>query len=148
MKSLLLKTSVMIAAGFAAMFSAMPANAQAPTLMRVDVPFAFLAGEQVHPAGMYYISVDSRFHIAELRSIHEKAAYRVALKPGTVSRTKGTEAKGYLVFSQYGQTWVLRGVCSHDADGAYRVTPSKAEIELAKANLGGGTVETTVQTVR
>ena len=144
MKNVISKMSVLIAVSLVVL-SATPANAQT-SLMRVDIPFAFLAGNEVHPAGAYVFKVDSNFRLVDFRALDGRATYRIQLAGGLPSKA-GQAVKGSLRFNCYGDTYALSGIWSYGAEQGYKVKPSKAESELART-WGGPVSETNIQTVR
>ena len=68
MRNLTPGNAVFFALSIAALFRATPAQAQSSYSMRMDVPFQFVAGNQVLPAGPYSFTVDSAFHILKIQA--------------------------------------------------------------------------------
>ena len=136
MKRIISEAGVLLVAGLAVLSVAMPARAE--TLMRVNIPFEFLAGEQTHPAGDYYVRVNSEYRYVELRPTKSAIAERVALNGSAVPRQGMERMKGFLRFERYGSTYAMRAVGVPNAETGMGVKPSKIEKDLAKANGGSG----------
>jgi hypothetical protein len=141
MKSVIAKTAVFIVAGFVVLSAATPSK----TEMRANIPFAFLAGDRMHPAGEYWVQVNSDCRYVSLRPFNSTTARHVALDGNFVPRT-GRDIRGFLRFEQYGPTYALRAVGIRGAESGLGVRPSKAEKELARAN--GGAPGTEVSLVQ
>jgi hypothetical protein len=122
--------------------AAATANAE-PIAMRVTVPFAFYAGDGLHPAGEYLISVSRTFRAVDLRRVEAAVSDRAPLKWAPVARKTDHGAKGFLRFARYGDVFALRSVWIAGVDG-YELIPSKVEAELAK-NGGGASGSFTIQ---
>ncbi len=137
MKTLSFKLGLIAAAGLLATTMAATANAQDRHLMRVNVPFAFLAGDRTLPAGDYLFRLDPQFDLVDIHPIAENAIYRVQLKGAFVSRQRTGSEGGLLTFAKYGNRLVLRGVWANGEHEGHEVKTSKAEIELARATGGG-----------
>ena len=144
MKNVFAKATVLMAAGFAVLMGAAPARSE--TRMSVNIPFAFLAGEQIHAAGAYQIRVNADMKYVELRPVEGVATERVLLDGTYVSRADKTATAGFLQFAQYGETYALRAVGAPGAGEGLGLAHSRAEKELAKTN--GGASRTSIVTVR
>jgi hypothetical protein len=131
MKNLIAKAGVLVAAGFMAFSAATPV--QAATLMQVNVPFAFLAGDQINTAGVYWVRVSSAPQRVELRSAKSALAERLVMNGTTVRRIGSDLTKGFLRFERLGSMYVLWAVGSAGSEDALVVKPSKTEEQLAKA---------------
>lgn len=125
------KILAFIALGMAGVV-APPAGAQ-PSAMRVVVPFAFLAGDEVYQPGMYLVRVDENHITAELRSISGTQMARIGLGSGFTGNASQM-SKGVLRFVQYGELWSLSGIWIGGAERGYKVRPGKTQSELAKAH--------------
>jgi hypothetical protein len=136
MKKIISEAGVLLVAGLAVLSAAMPARAE--TLMRVNIPFEFLAGERIHPAGDYFVLVNSDYRFVELRPSKSAHAEWVALNGRYVPRQGVDPMKGFLRFERYGSTYAMRAVGIPNAEAGMAVKPSKIEKELAKSNGGAG----------
>ena len=137
MKNVIAKAAVLIMAGFAVLSAAAPSE----TPMLANIPFAFLAGDQMHPAGEYLIRVNADYRYVELRPAKSAIAERVGLNGKSTERNRVSLGKGFLRFERYGSTYALSGVATAQAKAGMSVTPSKAEKELAKVPGGGVAVD-------
>jgi hypothetical protein len=136
MKSLIAKAAVLLVAGFVVLSAAMPSQ----TLMRANIPFAFLAGDQMHPAGEYWVQVNPEFRYVSLRPLDGATAQWAALNGSYVPRTGRELTKGFLQFERYESTYALRAVGIPEAKAGFGVMPSRAEKEL-KAHGAAARVE-------
>ncbi|MDR3698576.1 MAG: hypothetical protein P4L56_03010 [Candidatus Sulfopaludibacter sp.] len=143
MKKIITKSGILIAAGLAICATAAAAPPTA-TLMRIDIPFSFLAGEKSMPAGIYWVRLDARSHTLDLTAANEGASRRLLVTDGHATRKESVASRGVLSFRRYGSTLVLKGVYAPGAMESHNLPPSKAEIELAKATVPATTGEATV----
>jgi hypothetical protein len=136
MKLLSSKLGIIATAALLSSALAWTAHAQASHLLRVHVPFAFLAGDQTLPAGDYLVKVDPRLNVIDLLPRENNEIHRLLLRHDFVKRPASNLDDGLLTFAKYGNQFVLRGVWTDGAAEGHEVVPSKAEIELSK-NTGG-----------
>ena len=124
------KAAVVAALSLALLALAVPASAQ--TNMRVDVPFAFIAGNQVLPAGTYNLVIDANFSICHLDSFTNGSVHMVHFVPGK-ARSSAKIETGVVQFEKYGDHYVMSGVWKPGyTDGLATVT-SHRMLETAKA---------------
>jgi hypothetical protein len=97
--------------------------------IQADVPFQFLAGGKVLPAGSYRVDFDPIAHRVVLRSVDGKAG--VQAWTTNVCR-KGAPDRGALMFHQYGKTYVLRQAALAGRTEAAELAWSKAERQMAR----------------
>ncbi len=116
-------------------------SAAPPAQMRAHIPFAFLAGEHLHPAGDYLLEVNSDFQCISLRSAGSTEVERVSFDGKRVARSGQDRSKGFLRFERYGATYTLHAVGVPEAPAGFGVKPSNAEKELGKANRAVALVE-------
>ncbi len=119
-------------------------SAATPYQMRAHIPFAFLAGEHVNPAGDYWVEVNADFQCISLRPVQSTEERRVRFNGKQVARSGRDRSKGFLRFEQYGATYTLRAVGAPEAPAGFGVKPSNAEKELAKVNRAVALVEISV----
>ena len=143
MKKLLSSIAIPIALGLVVLTAATPANAQPSFHVRVSVPFPFLAGEQVRPAGDYWFHVNKDFKTLDLQAANETRLQRVPLKFTPVNRGKQPLETGFVSFQKLGDGYVLRGVWGGGMNTGFHTRPSAAEREMAKRN-GGAAPSTAV----
>jgi hypothetical protein len=134
MKNAFAKATVLMATGFAAFLGATPAKCETP--MRVNIPFAFVAGEQTHAAGAYEVRVNHGLRYVELRPLDSALVERVLLDGAFSPRADKNATGGFLQFRQYGNSYALRSVGAPGAAEGLDVKRSKAEKELS--NVAGG----------
>ena len=137
MKNLITKAAVLLVTGCVVLSAAMPSHRP----MRVNIPFAFLAGDQMLPAGEYWVGVNSEFRYVSLRPVNSATSRNVALNGTFVPRIARDLTRGFLQFEQYGSTHALRAVGVPEAEAGLGLAQSKAEAELAKANGGPAVAE-------
>ena len=119
---------ILVVIGVIGLMAAPAAYAQI-SLMRVEVPFQFLAGGKVLPAGLYRVALDTATQRMELRMLDR--ADGIYLSARTTNRPEAW-GQNQLSFHKYGNTYFLRQVVT--AGRTSELPPSAAEIELAKAN--------------
>jgi hypothetical protein len=102
MKNLISKTTVRIALGLVVLLSVTTASAE--TVGRFQIPFQFLMGDKVLPAGDYKVKIDTANMRIQLASWEDSAS--VNLTANTPHRVAADTGK--LVFHKYGRVLVLR----------------------------------------
>lgn len=137
MKNATLKTSLRIAIGVLVLLSVTTASAAADG--RFHIPFQFLMGNQVLPAGDYNVKIDTANKRIELTSWNGSAA--VCLSANTPVRTTSEAEIGKLVFHKFGNVTVLREMWRSGARSGHELTVSKAEREMAKAGIASSNIE-------
>ena len=128
MKNLISKRTVAIAAAFAALLVAAPAQAQ---VAEFDVPFPFLLQDKVLPAGQYVVRADAGSQTVALR-LPSGTSMGLAMSV-PVRRPASAPAVGSAVFQKYGKTYVLKTVWSRGVREGFQLPVSSAERELARA---------------
>lgn len=115
---------------FMVMAGATPANGQ--TMARFNVPFQFVAGDQVLPAGEYRVTVGQGLRRIDLRQVSDdKGAYLAAI-PTQLNSTANT---GTLVFNVYGKVRVLQAMRIRGTAEGIELPLSKVTRELARAGV-------------
>ena len=132
----------LIALGLGAMMCAAPAVAQ--TTMRFNVPFAFVAGDHVMPAGAYRVTLDNSFGLARFEGLSDLSVQLVRLVPGGIERKTGSNYTGSLRFAKYGEKYFLDGVWKAGSIAGNATIPSKRMLESAKAGQPADTVSVSV----
>ena len=133
MRTLTSGKAVFFALSIAALFRAAPAQAQSSYSMRMDVPFQFVAGNQVLPAGQYSFTVDSAFHVLRIRSRKGTETSMVPLLSVSERRSRSHLEKGMLRFANTDGVQILNGVWQPGSDEGAQTVPSKQAIAAAKA---------------
>ncbi|MFB3827904.1 MAG: hypothetical protein ACE15B_14125 [Bryobacteraceae bacterium] len=99
--------------------------------VRADIPFQFLAGDQVLPAGSYQVRFDPEFRKIQFHSPESTATLFLLTK--SFKRPEGAQADtGLLVFHKYGNVYALRNVWNPRQAKGYAAPVSKVERELAR----------------
>ena len=107
MKNLISWKSTLVAAALAVLW---PAAASAQAYIRVDVPFAFTAGNRLLPAGEYVFVVDTNHMTSRIYLPSGLSAGFVNLVPGVTERPAAQSAKGMVRFQRYGEKYILTGI--------------------------------------
>ena len=130
----------------AALLWVVPAGAQVST-MRMEIPFTFVAGDQVLPAGLYVVTVDQNFHHCRFDNLSDSSLRVVRLAGATDSRPLTKVAKGTLRFTRYGGQHFLSAVWRPGQEDGNRVVASKRLLEAAKSKGNGNDGSPAVVTV-
>jgi hypothetical protein len=136
MTNLISKKTCWIAAGLLATALAAGLNAQTST-MRANIPFQFIAGDEVFPAGRYTVNVDERFHLIQLLPSHDARTYPILLSIVSSQRKKDESALGALKFVKRDQLFVLNAVWRPGEIDGHPLYVPKAGRELARETPGG-----------
>lgn len=131
-----MKTRIVIALSIAATALLWPiavqAQATAPRpLLKLDVPFAFVAGDMNMPAGQYEV-----LHIMNpgwilIRNTNGRANAVVHVQ---VSATSVGGSSNKLVFSRYGEKYFLSQVWTGEDNEVHDCFKSSAELTLARSS--------------
>ena len=137
MKNLISKTSLRIATGVLILLSVTTAGAAADG--RFHIPFQFMMGDKVLPAGDYNVKIDTANQRIELTSWNGSAGACLSanMPAGAVSKTE----TGKLVFHKFGKVAVLRQMWRSGAKYGHELTFSKAEREMVKAGTASTNIE-------
>jgi hypothetical protein len=121
------KTGLAIAMGMVAFVTA--ASADAVPAGRFQVPFQFLAGDTVLPAGDYTVKIDSASNRIELHSWNGSAG--LLLTADAPHRDVAGSRTGKLVFHRYANALVLGEMWRHGSGYGHRLSASRMEREMA-----------------
>lgn len=132
--------TTLITLGVAAFLCSTPARAQVTT-MHVDIPFAFVAGNQVLPAGSYRVTVDQDFRRLRFDAKADVNTYLARLSTATDSRPSEKIERGTLRFACYDGQYFLINVWRPGQEEGNRVQASKRLLEAATR---GNVMPTTV----
>jgi hypothetical protein len=135
MKNLISKTTLRIALGLVVLLSVTTASAE--TAGRFQIPFQFLMGDKVLPAGDYKVTVDTANMRIQLSGWEGSAS--VYLTANSPNRTATDTGK--LVFNKYGRILVLREMWKSGSSHGHELTTSKAEREIARQAGTSSTLE-------
>ena len=125
------------ALGVAALLWVSPAGAQVST-MRMEIPFAFVAGDQLLPAGQYVVTVDQDFNRCLFANQSNTNAQMIRLESATESRRLAKASLGTLRFTRYGGQHFLSAVWRPGHEEGNRVVASKRLLEAARSKVYGG----------
>ena len=117
---------LMIVTAFA-IVSLTAANAQ--TTGRFDIPFQFVAGQTILPAGDYRVKVEAGSAWMQIVNADGKAALQVLAVP---AQAKAAPATGSLEFQRNGDTYVLTAVRVRNSNRGLQLPAKQVARELAK----------------
>ena len=137
MKNLTSQMSLRIAMAVLVLLSVTTANAA--TDGRFHIPFQFLMGDKVLPAGDYNVKIDTANQRIELTSWHGSAG--VFISANTPFRAVPEAEIGKLVFHKFGKVTVLREMWRSGAKYGHELILSKAEREMARAGTASSNIE-------
>jgi hypothetical protein len=126
--------TLLIVAAFA-IVSLTAANAQ--TTGKFDIPFQFVAGQTVLPAGEYKVKVESGSAGMQIVHTDGKAALVLFAVP---TQAKEAPATGRLEFRRNGDTYVLASVWVRHSNRGLQLPTKQVERELAKAAEGSSAI--------
>ena len=112
---------------------ATPAAAQTER-MKVDVPFQFVAGDTVLPAGTYIVELRETSRAMTLQG--DTKAIRVPMTGAEVRRVDNGRGNGALWFERVGNQYVLRKAFNPNRTVGCALFRSKLERELASKSPG------------
>jgi hypothetical protein len=119
---------ILMLVGLVSLLTAAPASGQ--TIARFNVPFQFVAGDRVLPAGEYRVTVDSGLRRVEIR---QAGADDGAFLMATPAITKDAANASKLVFTATGSVKLLQWVRIGGRAEGLELPVSKAQREFAKA---------------
>jgi hypothetical protein len=103
--------------------------------MRVDIPFAFTAGNQSLPAGEYRFTIDHDRMLTTIAPLDGSDVHLVRLVPGASERKSTAVEKGLLRFEKYGERYVLSEIWRPGSTAGKTVTGKRPPRELANAKV-------------
>ena len=137
MNNFITKTGLAIAMGMVAFVTL--ASAEAIPAGRFQVPFQFLAGDKVLPAGDYTVKIDSASNRMELHSWGGSAG--LLLTADAPHRDLTGSPKGKLVFNRYGNVLALSEMWRYGSSYGHRLPASRLEREIARKGTPAATVQ-------
>ncbi len=114
-------------------------SAYGRTSTRFAIPFQFLAGDQMMPAGQYSVRLDLGTRTQNLRHESDQSMSSLRVIPG--KRSLDQVEEGRLLFKAYGNAGVLAKVWTRGGDDASDLPVSKAERELVRTVRAGSPIE-------
>lgn len=130
MKNSTLSKAVLIAISLFVLAAVTPLSAET-TWMRAQVPFQFLAGDKLLPAGQYEVELNPTSNRMTIRPMDGGAGMFLSI--GSTELTRTTADRGTLVFYKYGSRYVLRRVWNSGSVQGFEFPKSNTEREMAKA---------------
>jgi hypothetical protein len=128
MKTRTVITIATLAAFVLGLSAALHAQTAPTPLLRVQVPFEFIAGGMHLPAGQYDILHVGGPNLIMLRSSDGYARALVSVK---VSPTRADESTTKLVFNKYGETYFLSQVWTEQDNQVHQCAKGREEEALA-----------------
>lgn len=120
--------NTMIAVALIALLVVPSLNAETKIVL-FNIPFSFVAGDSVLPAGQYRVKVDPTVNRMRIESQDGEA--RLYLTVYTNQRSVPPEV-GTLYFHKYGSAHILRAIWGAGNSAGYELFTSAAEREMAK----------------
>jgi hypothetical protein len=115
-----------------AMAFGLAASASAQTSRtRMDIPFPFLAGNDVLPAGVYIVTVDEQLRRVLIEPRNGNPIRPLLFSLATTERNQSAAADATLRFQKYGDRCVLRAVFQPGSTDGHVLVMSKTEREWA-----------------
>ena len=115
-----------------------PAAAAQGTNMRMDIPFAFVAGDEVFPAGQYLVTVDRQFGRCIFVSRTDATTKAIRLSATSDTRSLENGSLGTMRFILNGGQYFLTNVWRTGQEDGFRIVPSKRMLQAATARANGG----------
>jgi hypothetical protein len=133
---------ILMVVGLVSLLAAPPASAQ--TIVKFNVPFQFMAGDRVLPAGEYRVRLDGGLRHVEIRqALADDGAFLIAIPASTKDASNSTK----LVFTAYGSMKMLQGVRIGGRAEEVELPTSKAQREFARVSGTKLVASTTVEVV-
>jgi len=136
MKNVNLLKAIPVVASLAAMFCAAPVFAQTHT-MGFDIPFQFVAGDRMFPAGHYVVTLN-QFSSLVLQSAKENKFYALKLSTDLAQRSHKDVSQALLRFTQHGDTLFLTAAWAPDQYDGKTLAPSPRLLEADRAAAEAG----------
>ena len=133
---------ILMVVGLVSLLTAPPASGE--TIAKFNVPFQFVAGDRVLPAGEYRVKVDGALRLLEIRQALGDDGTYVAAVPAVTTDTANTTK---LVFNADGGVKMLQSVRIRGRAEGVDVPTSKTQRELAKASASNLVARGTVEVV-
>lgn len=99
-----------------------------PVQLKVTVPFSFMTGDTLLPAGDYFVSALNGNQIVTLRQLNGNAVANVYVR---VTEKSVSGQDGYLSFQRYGTENYLRDIYSSYSSAGLTVPKSSKEKKMA-----------------
>lgn len=116
-----------VALTFAVFVSLFAFAAQAQTV-RANVPFAFVAGDKMMPAGIYTLNLDARSGVIQLGPADDLGLYVSA----HACNFGVSDERGVLIFHKYGDSYFLKRVKTAATREGFEFYPTRRERDAAR----------------
>ncbi|MGC1613801.1 MAG: hypothetical protein WA736_03865 [Candidatus Acidiferrum sp.] len=125
-----MKTRALVIAGVMALTLAATARvAQAQEMMKVNIPFDFVAGDRALPAGEYTVTVSGPLHTLILNDRKDSAS---AILGSHAVLAAEAQSQSKLIFNRYGDRYFLSQVWSEGNYSGRQLSKSAREKEVAQ----------------
>ncbi|MGB7283229.1 MAG: hypothetical protein WBE13_13275 [Candidatus Acidiferrum sp.] len=125
-----MKTKALVIAGVMAMtFAATARVAQAQEMMKVNIPFDFVAGDRALPAGEYTVTVSGPSHTLILNDRRDSAS---AILGSHAVLAAAAQSQTKLIFNRYGDRHFLSQVWTEGNYSGQQLVKSAREKEIAQ----------------
>lgn len=111
---------------------AVPAAAQTSSV-EAEIPFAFVVGDQLLPAGGYRFIVETDHKLTRITELSGKRVWQVRLIAGGTDRSESSLEKGLLRFTKIGDRYLLNTIWRAGYLTGSNVMRSKLPRELAQS---------------
>jgi hypothetical protein len=118
--------------GVAILLTAAAASGQVAHQVQVTVPFSFVAGGKISPAGQYRVEFDYTRDLLTLSSDNFKAFLL------TTTTVQSGETRSYLRFHRFGDEWFLQTVTFDGVAENVPIGKHEREMTIASKASGGG----------
>jgi hypothetical protein len=123
----------------AALLWVAPASAQTD-VSQYNVPFSFVAGNEVIPAGHYRVTVDTNFYLCRLEPTGSTGIHVIRLVPGATARKIGKSSAGVMQFAKLDGQYFFTGIWKTGEVSGHETLASRRFNQLAKAKPAAETV--------
>ena len=126
--------------GMASLFFVLGASATPATSIELwaNIPFEFMAGDQMLPAGTYDVTHLGDAHPV-LRIQNQNGDHGGAIVRASISQPANTGRTTRLVFQRYGDRYFLSQIWTARRSGGYVLLKSNRELEIARELAAKGT---------
>ena len=128
--------SLIAVVGCFALLCGVATAANMNSAMRIEVPFAFIAGDYTFPAGEYFVEMDRSLSAGNTlgsRLVLTKTSDSVRHIVTALPQPTGASAAAKMTFHRYGTHYFLANVESSGLKSRLFPTPAEKELILAKA---------------
>lgn len=121
---------VLIALSLLGMLAGSATQAQTSGRVVVEIPFRFVAGKAILPAGKYMVKPNTTRNLLLIQSFDDRVSATVFARPVNASAIPG---RGKLIFRRYGDRTFLYQVWAYGETVGYQLYRHRPESELVKS---------------